>query len=711
MNHVHFILGVHNHQPIGNFGFVFEKAYEQSYLPFLDAMERHPKLHWNLHATGILWDWLEANHPEYIERVAAQVQEGRVEILTGGYYEPILPALPDIDKAGQIQKLTQYIKQRFKTTPRGLWLAERVWEPSLAKTLADNGIEYTLLDDSHFLTTGLTMDDMAGSYLTEEQGTTLRLLPIRQDLRYAIPFKDPGETLNALRQHATPSGYRALTMFDDGEKFGLWPDTQAHVYQNGWLENFLTVLESNSDWIHTSRISDYLDQTAPLGRVYLPTASYHEMGDWTLPAEAQDKLSDLSHSLQGGPSAATAQQFLRGGFWRNFLTKYEESNNLHKKMLRVSEKVHAALAKAGMQIGKTNAKAQKMLDALWAGQCNCAYWHGVFGGLYLPHLRQAIYRELLRAEQMADAGVKAIKAVPVVTAVIENDFNRDGQTELLLEMPEQNLYFAPHQGGSLFEWDFKKPALNIQNVLTRRREGYHRQLVLAVAAGEAVLAAQAPSSSTPRTIHDLVRVKENDLDKIIHADWYRRASLLDHFFHPDTDLEQFVRCQYGEQGDFINTSYQHAQARERLPRLTFTRTGTVWDGEQKHPIKLQKTVSPFGPHGWQVAYSIQNLDDKPCNFWFGSEMCFAFGVPESPNARSLAQVPVWERRDDSIGIAVKVEFDAPIDVWDMPLQTVALSEEGFEKTYQGTVIVAHVKGTLAPKQILRRSWHVGVKTL
>jgi hypothetical protein len=701
MDKVNFILGVHNHQPIGNFGFVFEKAYAQSYLPFLEAMERHPKIHWNLHATGILWEWLEKNHPDYIDRVAAQVEAGRVEILTGGYYEPILPALPEADKSGQIQKLSKYIRQRFSVKPRGLWLAERVWEPTLVKTLVDNGIDYTLLDDTHFLTTGLTADDMAGSYLTEDQGALLKILPIRQELRYAIPFKEPGETLNALRQHATPSGYKALTMFDDGEKFGLWPDTQAHVYQNGWLESFLTVLESNSDWITTARISDYLDSAAPLGRVYLPTSSYHEMGEWTLPAQAQDKLSDLAHSYP------EAKPFLRGGFWRNFLTKYEESNNLHKKMLYVSKKVHAALAAGKTDVTKAGVKAQKMLDALWAGQCNCAYWHGVFGGLYLPHLRQAIYKELLHAEQLADAALTAKGALPV--QVIAEDLDMDGQNEWLVQAPEQNLYFSPHAGGSLFEWDIKKLGLNMQNVLTRRREGYHRQLVSAVASGETVLSTE--TSGVPRTIHDIVRVKENDLEKIIHVDWYRRSSLLDHFFHPNTDLAQFVRCQYGEQGDFINTGYACAVSGDKHPQIHFTRTGTIWRGDQRNKVKVEKMISLFGPQGWEVLYRIQNVEGPTCDFWFGSEMAFAFGVPEAPSARALTQQPIWQRRDESLGIAVKVEFDAPTDLWDMPLQTVALSEEGFEKTYQGTVLVAHTKVKLAPTQTWVRSWRVGVKAL
>src|SRR5262249_18229883 len=156
----------------------------------------------------ILWEWLEKHHPDYIDRVTVQVKEGRLEILSGAYYEPILSALPDVDKAGQIQKLNRYIRQRFKAKPQGMWLAESVWEPHLTKILAENEIHYTLVDDTHFLSTGLSLDDMCGAYLSEEQGATALVLPIRQDLRYAIPFKDPGETLNILRQYTSPSGHK-----------------------------------------------------------------------------------------------------------------------------------------------------------------------------------------------------------------------------------------------------------------------------------------------------------------------------------------------------------------------------------------------------------------------------------------------------------------------------------------------------------------------
>lgn len=695
MKRVHFLLGVHNHQPIGNFDFVFEQAYDQAYRPFLEAMERHPKLHWNLHATGILWDWLEAHHPDYVDRVAEQVRLGRVEILTGGYYEPILPALPDADKSGQIHKLSRFIRQRFKVKPRGMWLAERVWEPHLAKVLNQSGIEYTLLDDTHFLSTGMTPEQMCGSYLTEEQGATLQVLPIRQDLRYAIPFKDPGETLNLLRQFVTPTGYHALTMFDDGEKFGLWPETQDHVYKYGWLEQFLTVLESNSDWISCSRISDYLASCHPHGRVYLPTASYHEMGEWTLSPAGQESLQETVHQFPAA-QAESAKRFIHGGFWRNFLTKYDESNNLHKKMLWVSEKAHRANEKLGGSAEKPAAKAQRMMDALWAGQCNCAYWHGVFGGLYLPHLRQAIYHELLQAERLAD---KILETSEV--QIVEEDFDKDGQREIVVETPNQNLLFAPQAGGTLFEWDLRDEGVNMLNVLTRRAEGYHKQLLN--------MPTTQAETDTPKTIHDLVRVKEPALEKRLHVDWYRRASLLDHFFHPNTKLEDFYRCQYGEQGDYVKSGYHADVVRDTFPQVRLSRTGTVWTGEQRNMISVEKTLTVSVQRGWQVFYRLQNVHGATCTLWFGTEMSFAFSTSDLREPREKLQQTLWVNHDNPFKLQTRIQFDLPTDLWEMPLETVSLSEQGFERTYQGTVLVAHIKVTLQPGQAITRAWRVDVK--
>src|SRR5436305_7940107 len=41
-------------------------------------------------------------------------------------------------------------------------------------------------------------------------------------------------------------------------------------------------------------------------------------------------------------------------------------------------------------------------QALYRGQCNCPYWHGAFGGIYLPHLRNAIYNQLIACDNLID---------------------------------------------------------------------------------------------------------------------------------------------------------------------------------------------------------------------------------------------------------------------------------------------------------------------
>src|SRR6185436_16197707 len=146
--------------------------------------------------------------------------KGQIELFTGGMYEPILSALPDRDKLGQIRMLTNYLKDKFKVDPKGLWLAERVWEPQLTKPLAEAGVEYVVVDDAHFKSAGLREDQTFGYYTMEEQGSTVSVFPISEKMRYLVPFRDPQESVDYLRSAATEEGDRCVVLMDDGEKFG-----------------------------------------------------------------------------------------------------------------------------------------------------------------------------------------------------------------------------------------------------------------------------------------------------------------------------------------------------------------------------------------------------------------------------------------------------------------------------------------------------------
>ena len=113
MKKVQFILGIHLHQPVGNFDWVFEDAYQKSYKPFFSTLKRYPSLALVVHISGSLLEWLEDNHPEYLDELAELVADRNIEILSAGFYEPILAVIPDHDKVGQIKKLNKYIKRRL----------------------------------------------------------------------------------------------------------------------------------------------------------------------------------------------------------------------------------------------------------------------------------------------------------------------------------------------------------------------------------------------------------------------------------------------------------------------------------------------------------------------------------------------------------------------------------------------------------------------
>ena len=77
MPKVNFIFAIHNHQPVGNFEFVAEEAYQKSYLPFVRTLERHRQIKITLHYTGILYRFFEQRHPEFIVLLKDLVAEGR----------------------------------------------------------------------------------------------------------------------------------------------------------------------------------------------------------------------------------------------------------------------------------------------------------------------------------------------------------------------------------------------------------------------------------------------------------------------------------------------------------------------------------------------------------------------------------------------------------------------------------------------------------
>ncbi|HEV7809257.1 MAG TPA: alpha-amylase/4-alpha-glucanotransferase domain-containing protein, partial [Candidatus Limnocylindrales bacterium] len=576
-------LTLHNHQPVGNFGWVIAETYERAYLPMLEALERHPAVHLALHYSGPLLTWLRAERPAFLDRLAALVERDQIEIVGGGWYEPVLASLPDRDRIAQLGRMADELERQFGTRPRGAWLAERVWEPDLPRALVDAGYRWTILDDAHFRAAAIPEEALWGPYTTDDQGKVITVYGTEQGLRYRVPFSPVESVIEHLREHATEAGDRVGTMGDDGEKFGAWPSTYEHCWTNGWVDDFFSALEANAEWLQTVTPSRWLDEHPPIGRVYVPTGSYAEMGAWALPPDEAILFSEALHLAE--EERRPEQRWLRGAMWRNFQIRYREINDLHKQMLRASALVEA--------LGP-GPRRDQALDHLLAGQSNDPYWHGLFGGVYLPDLRLANHGNLIAAEDLA------LGDGPARSGFLE-DLDLDGKPEVLLANAGEIVSVKPDEGGGIGRWDLRAAWFAVGAVLRRRPEAYHEKIRVLDAAsnprpadksevgaanGDDVRRAARDGGDTVAaeiaSIHDIVLTKQAGLSAHLQYDDTERRSGLVRFLPPDVSPDDVAR-RLVDAGDIAAGAWQVDALDDDAVALS--RTGTVVREHVAHQVR------------------------------------------------------------------------------------------------------------------------------
>lgn len=661
------LMAIHCHQPVGNFGFVFEHAYAKAYDPFLQVLERHPGVRLALHYSGCLLDWLADHRPTFLDRVRALVRRGQVELLASGYYEPILPLIPEADRQGQIAAMRQALQARCGARAEGLWLTERVWEPDLPATLARAGIRYTMIDTNQFLAAKPWLPsnrqvedgecwDVLGSYATEYGGHTIRLFPASKRLRYWMPFQPVDRTIEFLKRLKRDEPV-AVTFADDGEKFGLWPSTHRWVYEEGWLDQFFTALEREGEWLSTTTFHDAVETTRPDGRVWLPSGSYEEMLEWS------------------------------GGHFRNFFAKYPEANAMQQKMLRVSRRLQG-LSNDECRVSNATRRGspdsthstfairrskflQEAQRELYAGQCNCAYWHGVFGGLYLSHLRRAVYAHMIAAESLTNEAVGSAPSLAI------EDVDGDGQDEASMQTATMGLLVDPEEGGAITEWSLYRPRLNLLDTVSRRHEPYHEKLNAhqfqpAVSAG-----GRGPSS-----IHEALGVKEENLASHLIYDDHRRSAFLDYALDEMPTLQQVVQSALDERrlwasGPFRLEPQRRGKATRQALRLSMVRR--LEGGSIRKILQVATRQSVV-----ECRYELEQLDVPVVGLEFTlslrDERYLTQAVERALETRFLLEEP-------AAGVSLRLSIDPPATLMHFPIETVSESEGGLERTYQGLCVM------------------------
>lgn len=665
----------HQHQPAGNPPQIFQDVTERAYSPLIAALYRHPEVKATLHFSGPLLDWLEGNRPDVIGDLSDLLRRGQVELLSGGYFEPILVGVPRRDAVAQIRALTDRIVAIFGHRPLGAWLTERVWEPHVPSLLAEAGVAYTILDEEHFMQAGLRRDELGTSFITEDQGFPVVVFPSSLRLRYLIPFKDVKASLKELEErHA--AGAKIQVYADDGEKFGAWPGTYERVHKDGWLEEFFTAL-AEQDWLETVTLENAWIFQRPTRRVYLPGGTYPEMAEWSVDGSAARRFTQARNALKEdlGSLVVTPP-------WRNFLAKYPEANALHKRMLIVSEEL------ARRSILDSSIEVRQAQRNLWRAQSNDVYWHGIFGGLYLPHLRADAYGSLLKAERLL--------AERRAAAGEQRDYDVDGNDEYIFRGNAGSV-FVHVEGGSVIEWDIYASATNLVDTLARRPEPAHETLRRAEKGGK-LLVGKA-GDRAPRSIHEGVRAKERGLVKMLEYDEGRRSMFQDSVRIGRNDPIDLGAVQY------TITPQREARTVSLILEPPARALAAAPGLGIRKDLRIADEALSVG-----VRYRLRNDGDEDLSLTFTSRIDLGLltdsgtgdvitlgtrkTTPGKPlEHRNVAEAQVHsETRHFDITFAIEPAAEVAVS----PVYAVANSEQGFERVYEETAIACAWSVTIEP---------------
>jgi len=649
------LFGIHMHQPIDNFEWVIEHGVEVCYGPFFEVMRNYPEFKFSLHCSGWLLEEIKKKHKSVYKNIKYLAKRGSIEFFSAGYYEPILSAIAKEDRVAQIALLNAFVKKNFGQTPKGLWLTERVWDASLIPDLKAAGIEYTLMDDYHFQCAGFETSPLDGYYMSEESGEEMGLFPISKKLRYATPFLSVASAIKAVKSFNREKDSAAI-IFDDAEKFGMWPGTYEWVYEKEWLKEFVEgVLDD--DAIKTLHFSDYYQNNTTRGIAYLPNVSYYEMGEWSLRADDALELAKLKSDVGEEYYEAKGVKFLKGGIWKNFFVKYEESNRIHKRTLELSKAQH--------EVNK-----KKFTQALYKAQANDALWHGVFGGLYLPNLRDNVYRYIIEAESIRYAQE---------TLLVSDSNELDGHPKCKALTPNYIFRFDAKHGGQLVEFDSKESKFNWQNTLMRRMEAYHDELL-----NPKPKELHHEPTDGIDTIHHAALEVSDELKGAIIYDWHLKNSFIDHISNAEFNKDNFKYANFKEFGDFANQPFS-LDLQEKS--LTFSREGGIYL-PQKQTTTLRKSFENFADG---FAYNLSLSTEANGVFSYIMEHNFHFGDYEAltlngealKNEGSLYGTKTLEITDLLLNKKITLSSDTPFDLHYFALQTLSQSEDGFNLTTQG----------------------------
>ncbi|MEE8423135.1 MAG: alpha-amylase/4-alpha-glucanotransferase domain-containing protein, partial [Thermodesulfobacteriota bacterium] len=153
--------------------------------------------------------------------------------------------------------------------------------------------------------------------------------------------------------------------------------------------------------------------------------------------------------------------------------------------------------------------------------------------------------------------------------------------------------------------------------------------------------------------------------------------------------------------------------------IVLKREGRIFHNQTHQRVNVEKAFT-FCPDdsSIEVEYCIENCTEDEASLWFGVEFnltllagedekryyhypCNGLGDRKMISQGTLKEVETFGIVDEWSGFKLTFSFDQPPDLWRFPIKTVSQSEDGFESTYQGSVIIPNWKLDLKKRCALK----------
>jgi len=647
-----------------------EDLTKQVLRPVIKRLRQASQLKCGMHLSARLMHWLARRHPKQWSDIQQLSRARRLELFGGGFYDPILSAIPEHDAAGQLQLTANFFREQLGDVPAGAWLVGRAWDPALPGLFSRAGIRYTLVDEKNFLAAHLERDELDGYYMVERDGFALGVFPVRDQLQRKLPDGDRAGIVQQLgRFMGRRQERKAVLEFDD---LNSREDAQRVI-------DLLDACQQERHWIKTRTCSEMLDRDDPVGRIYLPSIT-HPIG--------------LDDTLQGLG-------------WTRFLVQYPEVNNLHKRMLMTSYRVQRM--RGGVRDAARRGNGRKELEShrawleractqLWQAQTHVAYWHGEQLGCFDPWIRHQANSNLLTAARLADQVLDNGDSGPVVRSA---DLDCDGNHELIVKTEAIGAVISPSRGGCLTALDLASRDLALGDVMRRYEEPCH------LAISETDLQLVHGGRAMDLSGMPLIPSEEAAL---LGFDARGRHSFVDHLLDANTTLESWRRGCFRDAGDFAGFPYEVMTHKKKLGDhehgVLLGRNGTIEEGGRSSLVRIEKSFVFSTAHSrLRASYRLINRYFEPARVWFGTELNLALPGGSSSrydavcsagdvsgaidHAIELKHVGYLELLDEEADLVICFYMDDPMDLWLTPVETVHRFGGLYHHIHQGVSLMLH----------------------